>query len=253
MLAGGARPAGGADDAEIAGRVADHPRGPAQLVGAVVRHHREAQARGPGGDGRRADRLREDAALERPLAKGHRPPRVADDHRNDVGARLAGLEAVVVERLAQGRRVAPQLLDQAGSRAQDASAASAAPTDGGGGAVEKMNGRAVLTSSSSDLRARRRRRRRSCRAPCRACRRSRRPRRSGPPPRRRPARPGRARRCRGPRRPSGGSRGGGRASTSSPIGATSPSIEKTLSVTISAARPPALRSPHARCSVSRWR
>ena len=54
---------------------AEHPRGLAQLLARVRRHHRQPQARRALGHGRRADRLGEHAALERQLAHPHRERR----------------------------------------------------------------------------------------------------------------------------------------------------------------------------------
>ena len=208
----------------------------------------------PGGHGRRPDRLREDAALERALAERHRAPRVADDHRHDLGPRAAGVEPLRVERLAQGRRVAAQLLDQPGPvgeqrerrqrgadrRRRRRGREDERPrgvdqqlddlgrgADVGAVAAERLAERA---DDDVDLAARARRRRprrarpgRARRSPCASST------TSMQPWRRRAARPGRR------------------------SGATSPSIEKTPSVTISRARSPASRSPHSRCSRSRWR
>ena len=87
----------------------------AQLVGAVVGHHRQPQARAARRDGRRADRLGEDAALERALAERHRAARVADDApARSASASRSCAQALGRERLAQRRRVAAQLLDQPG-------------------------------------------------------------------------------------------------------------------------------------------
>ena len=106
-------------------------------------HHRQAQARGALGHGRRADRLGEDAALDRQLADPHRQRGVADDERHDLRRRARDVEALARELVAQRVGVGLQLARRArGCSASSSSAASAPATAGGGGAVEKMSGRA---------------------------------------------------------------------------------------------------------------
>ena len=178
------------------------PRGGAQLVGTVARHHGQAQPRASLGHGRRPDRLGEDAAVEGSLAERHRASRVADDHRHDLGPRAGRAEALGAERLAQAWRRcgAAARPGRGASRAARARRARRRPT-AAAGAVEKMNGREVLTSSSitcargADVRAV---------AAQRLAQRAdddvdlaAEPGRGN----RRRARPARARRCRAPRRP----------------------------------------------------
>ena len=223
---------------------------------AMGRHHREAQARGALGHRRRADALGEDAALQEPLAELHRRARRRRPATGTIwvsrAARPRGPRAASASRRIAG--VGAQPLDPPGLRLR---AAPAPPgrrrRPGGGGAVEKMNGAGGVEQVVDRLRGRRRRRRRRSRAPCRACRHH--VDLAAEPGRGDRAAAARAERAgaRAPRRPSGGSRGAGRARASSASGATSPSIEKTPSVTISEPRPPASRRPQARCSRSPWR
>ena len=120
-------------------------RGLAQLVLGVRGHHREPQPRGAGRDRRRPDRLGEDAALERQLADPHRQrrrrrrpagrsgsssrrprsPRGASSSRSVVGVAPAASRrgCGLARRAARARR----------ARRRPRAAA---------GAVEKMNGRA---------------------------------------------------------------------------------------------------------------
>ena len=178
---------------------------------------------------------------------------VADHDRDDLGA--AGRRRGRGGELAadQGR------VRAAGGRPARARASSSAERGfGGGDDRRRQRGREDerprgVDQQLADLAARSRRRRRSRRAPCRACRRSRRPRpQAGLGDRAAAAGPERAG-ARAPRRPSAGSRGGGRARRGPPSGATSPSIEKTPSVTISAGAALGAPRPQARCSRSPWR
>ena len=122
--------------------------------GVVRGHHREAQARGALGDGRRADPLGEDAALQQPLAELHRPLRRRRPRPARSGSRAAGRQPL-------GRRAprAASPRSPAGARPARARprAAPAPPprrrATGGGGAVEKMKGRAVLSRYSTISRA----------------------------------------------------------------------------------------------------
>ena len=245
----------GADDAQLARRRADQPRRLAQLASArwvaiTVKRSREEPSGTVGGRIPWAKTPRSSSRSQSSIVRSASPTSTGTIWV----CRAAGGEALGGERRrAASPRWRCSRSTRCGSASSSSSAASAAATrrrrrrggeDEGAGRVDQV---------VAQLGARRRRRRRRSRAPCRACRRPRRPRRSGR--RRRPSRgrPGRARRSRAPRRPSAGSRGRGPARASSASGATSPSIEKTPSVTISEPRPPASRSPQARCSTSPWR
>ena len=165
-------------------RLAEHPGGLAQLVLRVRGHDREAQPRRAVGDRGRADRLREDPALERGLADPHR----------DVGRRRrsAGRSGSSSRRprspRARARRAGPRRWRcrrstrrgcsneqvERGHRAGDRRRRR------GGGEDQRARG---VGEVRGHLARRTRRTRRRSRAPCRACRRPRRPR-----PRARPRR-----------------------------------------------------------------
>ena len=239
-------------EARLQRRAPEHLRGVAQLVLGVRRHHRQAQARGAVGHRRRPDRLREHAALERGLADAHR--RRARRRRS--AARSASSSPTRRSPRARARRAGSRRWRAGGRRAAAAPRAPRArrarPRRPAAAARSRRSACARCSSAAARARRRRRRTRRRSRAPCRACRRRRRPRARGPP-----RRPRRGRR--GPTQPvacasSTTTRASRRCASSqiSSSGATSPSIEKTDSVTTSAARGPACASPHARCSMSLW-
>ena len=108
---------------DLAGRVAEHLRGPHQLRAAMGRHRRQPQARGPLGHGRRPDPLREDAAFERLLAELHRRLRLTDDHRNDLGLRRAQRQALGD----QARRASLSHSPAASRRGEDSNRGAPAP------------------------------------------------------------------------------------------------------------------------------
>src|SRR5687767_10927150 len=87
----GCRPA---IDPELPRGLADHPGCALKLVGTMVRHHGQAQPRSSLGDRRRPDRLREDPAVERPLAEPDGLACVAHHHRNDLRSRIRHVEVV---------------------------------------------------------------------------------------------------------------------------------------------------------------
>ncbi len=145
--------AGRGDDPQLARRLAGSPRRPLQLARPVCRHRREAQPRGALGHGRRPDSLGEDAALQQPLAERHRPLRVADLERDDLGLAAAdGAGPRRPARRAASRRSPAARSTRCGAASSSSSAASAAASAGGGGAVEKTNGRAALTRYSRSSR-----------------------------------------------------------------------------------------------------
>ena len=101
-------------DPHLAGRLGERQGGLAQLSGVVACAHGQAQPRGARRDGRRADRLGEDTALERPPRRARTarssPPTTSgmicmspDAHREALGG----------EALAQGPRAGPQARRQA--------------------------------------------------------------------------------------------------------------------------------------------
>ena len=103
---------GWASEAELAGGGADLPRGPRQLLGPVGRHHRAAQPRGALGHGRRPDPLGEDAALERRSQSSIVALRLADLDRHDLGLRARRRSSPsAASAVAQRRGVRLQPLD----------------------------------------------------------------------------------------------------------------------------------------------
>ena len=97
---------------EVARDRAEHARGLVQLGGRVRGHRRQAQPRGAGRHRRRADRLREHAALDRLLAEAHRVALIAHDQRHDRACRCSGTgKPSLGQRAAQGARVGVQPLD----------------------------------------------------------------------------------------------------------------------------------------------
>ena len=74
-------------------------------------HHRQAQAAGPGRDGGRADRLREEAVLEQSFAEGHGIVGLTDHQRDDLSLRSAGFESLLSQPRAQRGGVRAELLD----------------------------------------------------------------------------------------------------------------------------------------------
>ena len=109
------------------------------------RHHGEPQARGAGGHRRRADRLGEDALLERPLARPRRPRR---RRRRSAARSASGRPAPAGPAAASASRSTAALRcsfsTRRGCSRSSSSAAIAAATAGGGSAVEKISVRAVL-------------------------------------------------------------------------------------------------------------
>ena len=230
------------------------PRGLAQLGLGVRRHHREPQPRAcpPGTVGGRiawANTPRSSARSQAAIAASASP--TTSGTICVVGLRHR--QALLRQRLAQHRRVALQLLDaprllaqqlERRQRRRHGRRRQRGREDQRARGVDQVLGHRAVAAA---------RRRRRSRAPCRACRRSRRPR-----PRARPRRPR--------PRPSGPERAGAvrlvdhharvvalrQLDDLAASGATSPSIEKTPSVTIRRPRPSAWRSPHSRWSVSQW-
>ena len=191
--------------------------------------------------------------LEGALADRHRPFGIADDQRHDLGARSAGSRPAT-RALAQAAAFRRELLHHARLRRRAAPVPPAPPpTAGGGRRGREDEGPRDVDQVARPSPRRSRRRRRSCPGPCRACRRPRRPRPTGPARRPRRGRPVRARRspC---------------ASSTISAAAVAPGELADLRdrghVAVHredrvgddhAARPPALRSPHSRCSRSQWR
>ena len=88
-----------------------HPGRSAELLGAMRGRDGQAQPRFCGCNDRRADRLGEDPVVEQRIAQPHRPSRVADDDRQDLGRRRAHVEPSIVQRRPQRGGVDPQALD----------------------------------------------------------------------------------------------------------------------------------------------